>query len=81
MNIEERVITAIAHTFDLEINQVKLESTLIKDLGADSLNLVETILAIEEEFDLDIPDDDAIKLGGDCTVQDVVNYVGAHHSE
>ncbi|MDA8066554.1 MAG: acyl carrier protein [Thermaerobacter sp.] len=57
--------------------EVTLEASFIDDLGADSLDIVELIMAFEEEFDLDIPDADAEKIG---TVQDVVSYISARKS-
>ncbi len=57
--------------------EVTPEASFIDDLGADSLDIVELIMAFEEEFDLDIPDADAEKIG---TVQDVVSYISARKS-
>lgn len=54
---------------------VTLEASFVGDLGADSLDLVELIMALEEEFDLDIPDEDAEKI---VTVGDAVNYIKSH---
>jgi acyl carrier protein len=55
--------------------EVTLEASFIDDLGADSLDLVELIMAMEEEFGLEISDEDAEKIQ---TVQDVVNYINQH---
>ena len=55
-----------------EADEVTLESTFIDDLGADSLDIVELIMAFEEEFNVEIPDEAAEKIK---TVQDVVNYI------
>ena len=55
-----------------EADEVTLESTCIDDLGADSLDIVELIMAFEEEFNVEIPDEAAEKIK---TVQDVVNYI------
>ena len=54
---------------------ITLESSFIDDLGADSLDIVELIMALEEEFDIEIPDEDAEKV---VTVSDVVDYIKDH---
>lgn len=53
-------------------DSVKMESKIIEDLGADSLDVVELIMALEEKFDIEIPDGDAEKL---IKIEDVVNYI------
>ena len=53
-------------------DEVKEESKFVEDLGADSLDVVELVMALEEKFDIEIPDDEAEKIQ---TVQDVVNYI------
>ena len=57
------------------IEKVVPEASFIDDLGADSLDLVELIMTMEEEFEMDISDDDAEKL---VTVKDVIDYINAH---
>ena len=77
---EGRDITAevkriIKEQLDLNEADIKPESTFIDDLGADSLGLVELVLAFEEAFELDIPDEDTEKIR---TVQDAINYIEQH---
>lgn len=62
----------IANQLGLELNEVLLEASFIDDLGADSLDVVELIMAFEEEFDVEIDDEDAEKIK---MVKDVVNYL------
>ena len=59
----------------MDADQVTLEANFVEDLGADSLDTVELIMAFEEEFDIEIPDTEAEKIK---TVQDVVNYIEAN---
>lgn len=70
--IEERVKNIIADQLGVNEEEVNLESKFIEDLGADSLDIVELIMAMEEEFECEIPDDEAEKIR---TVEDVVNYL------
>lgn len=70
--IEAQVKKIIIEELDVEPKDVKPEATFVDDLGADSLGLVELQLAIEEAFEIDIPDEDTEKLR---TVQDLVDYV------
>ncbi|MFO0553291.1 MAG: acyl carrier protein [Polyangiaceae bacterium] len=77
---EGRDITAevkriIKEQLDVDEKDIKPESTFIDDLGADSLGLVELVLAFEEAFEIDIPDEDAEKIR---TVQDAINYIETH---
>ena len=77
---EGRDITAdvkriIKEQLDVEESDIKPEASFIDDLGADSLGLVELVLAFEEEFEIDIPDEDTEKIR---TVQDAISYVDAH---
>ncbi len=74
---EERVIEIIADRLGVDKSEVVPEAAFIDDLGADSLDLVELIMAMEEEFDIEIADEEAEKLR---TVQDVLNYIQAHTS-
>ena len=78
INIEEVAKKMIAEQLGVEADKVTMEASFQDDLGADSLDIVELIMALEEEFDLEIPDDQAEKM---ATVGDAVNYIGQHLSE
>ena len=69
---EDRVKEIIAKELEVDAKQVVPEAKFIEDLGADSLDIVELVMALEEEFGLDIPDEDADKLR---TVGDAMNYL------
>jgi len=73
--VEQRVIDIIVEQLKVSPEEVTLEASFIDDLGADSLDLVELIMAMEEEFGLEISDEDAEKIQ---TVQDAVNYTTEH---
>jgi len=75
MEIAQRVKEIIAKNLDVNIEDIKTESSFINDLGADSLAIVELVLALEEEFELDIPDEETEKIR---TVQDAIDYIQAH---
>jgi acyl carrier protein len=75
MNIEARVRSIIADQLGLSEDDIKPESKFIEDLGADSLDIVELIMAMEEEFQTEIPDEEAEKIR---TVGDAIEYVQAH---
>ena len=70
--LEEVARKLIAENLSQEIEDVKPESQFIQDLGADSLDTVELMMALEEKFDLEIPDEDAEKLK---SVRDAVDYI------
>ena len=70
--MEERIKEIIADQLGIDVDQIKPESKFVDDLGADSLDVVELIMAFEEEFDVEIPDEDAEKIQ---TVGDVINYI------
>ncbi|RMD47043.1 MAG: acyl carrier protein [Aquificota bacterium] len=70
--MEERIKEIIADQLGIDVSQIKPESKFVDDLGADSLDVVELIMAFEEEFDVEIPDEDAEKIQ---TVGDVINYI------
>jgi len=74
-SVERRVIGIIVEQLGVSEEEVTMEASFIDDLGADSLDLVELIMAMEEEFGLEISDEDAEKIQ---TVQDVVNYINEH---
>ncbi len=73
--VEQKVIDIIVEQLKVSPEEVTLEASFIEDLGADSLDLVELIMAMEEEFGLEISDEDAEKIQ---TVQDAVNYITEH---
>lgn len=72
MTVEAKVKNIIVEQLGVDANRVKAEASFIDDLGADSLDIVELVMAMEEEFDLEIPDEAAEKLR---TVGDVVVYL------
>jgi acyl carrier protein len=72
MDVFERVKGIIVDQLGVDEDSVKMEASFIDDLGADSLDIVELIMALEEEFDLEIPDSEAEKIG---TVKDAVNFI------
>jgi acyl carrier protein len=74
MTLNPKVKDIIVEQLGVEPEKVKAEASFIDDLGADSLDIVELVMAMEEEFDLEIPDEDAEKLK---TVGDVMNYLRA----
>jgi len=73
--IEEKVKKIVAEKLSVELEEVVPEASFVDDLGADSLDLVELIMAMEEAFDIEISDEEAEKLQ---TVQDAVNYIKTH---
>lgn len=77
MNLEERVVQLIIDQLGVEKEQVTSEASFLEDLGADSLDTVELVMAFEEEFDIEIPDEEAEKI---TTVKDAVNYIKDHIS-
>ncbi len=74
----EKIRERIAEQLSIEEDEIKMESSFVDDLGADSLDIVELIMALEEEFDIEIPDEDAEKIS---TVGDVVEYIKARVEE
>jgi len=75
VEILDRVKQIIADQLSIDEDQIVPEASFIDDLGADSLDIVELIMAFEEEFDMEIPDEDAEKIK---TVQDVLDYIKNH---
>jgi acyl carrier protein len=75
MSVEKRVREIVAEQLERDVNDVKGESAFIDDLGADSLDIVELVMKMEEEFGIEIPDEEAEKIK---TVNDVVAYISAH---
>lgn len=74
-DIEQRVKKIVAEQLGANEADVKMESSFVNDLGADSLDTVELVMALEEEFECEIPDEEAEKI---TTVQQAVDYVNAH---
>ena len=74
-NIEQKVKNIIAEQLGVGEDEIKATSSFIDDLGADSLDIVELVMAMEEEFEVEIPDEEAENIK---TVQDAVNYVTTH---
>ncbi|GIS73210.1 acyl carrier protein [Nitrospinaceae bacterium] len=72
MSVEEKVKEIIVDQLGVDEKQVKSEASFIDDLGADSLDTVELVMALEEEFDIEIPDEDAEKI---ASVQNAVDYI------
>jgi acyl carrier protein len=71
-SVEEKIKKIICEQLDVAEKDVVPEASFVDDLGADSLDQVELIMAMEEEFDISIPDEDAEKI---ATVQDAINYI------
>lgn len=74
MSVETKVNEIIAQQLDVNIDEIKPESSFIEDLGADSLDTAELVMAFEEAFDIEIPDDDAEKIQ---KVQDATGYINS----
>jgi len=70
--IQKRLKDIVIDRLDVEEEQIKADASFVEDLGADSLDIVELIMGIEEEFDIEIPDEDAEKL---TNVEEAMNYV------
>ena len=75
MSLEEKLKKVVADKLSVDVSEVVPEASFIDDLGADSLDLVEMMMSLEEEFDIDIDDEEAEKL---TTVQKVIDYVKKH---
>jgi len=75
MSIEDKVRKIIAEKLSVDLVEVIPEASFVDDLGADSLDLVELIMTMEEEFDIDISDEDAEKLE---SVKDAIDFIKAH---
>jgi acyl carrier protein len=74
-SVEERVKKIVAEQLGVKEEEVKSTSSFVEDLGADSLDTVELVMALEEEFETEIPDEEAEKI---TTVQLAINYVNEH---
>ncbi len=75
MDIEQKVRSIIADQLSVDEAEIKAEASFINDLGADSLDTVELIMALEEEFGIEISDDDAEKIQ---TVKAAIDYINSH---
>ena len=75
MSVEEKVKKIIAEKLSVDLDEVVPEASFVDDLGADSLDLVELIMSMEEEFDMDISDEDAEQI---ASVKDAINYINSH---
>jgi acyl carrier protein len=73
--MEEKVQKIVAEKLSVDPGEVIPKASFVDDLGADSLDLVELIMAMEEEFDIEIPDEEAEKIQ---TVQDAIDYIKKH---
>ena len=78
MNVEEKVKNIIVEQLGVSADAVVPEASFIDDLGADSLDLVELMMVLEEEFEQEIADEDAEKIE---TVQDAINYINEHMAD
>jgi acyl carrier protein len=76
--IEERVKEIIAEQLGVDRSKVIPEASFVEDLGADSLDTVELVMALEEQFEIEIPDEDAQKI---ITVKDAIDYVSSRAVE
>lgn len=76
-DVESRVREIISEQLGVAANEVTPEASFIEDLGADSLDIVELVMALEEEYGMEISDEDAEKIR---TVKDVVDYIQTHKS-
>ncbi len=72
MSVEDKVMKIIAEKLSVDLKEVVPDASFVDDLGADSLDLVELIMSMEEEFDIEIPDEVAEKL---VTVKDAIDFI------
>ena len=70
--MEQKIVKLIAEKLNKEVEEVKMESRLVEDLGADSLDVVELVMTFEDEFGIVLPDEDVSKLK---TIKDIVDYI------
>jgi acyl carrier protein len=73
--LEQKVAEIIAEQLGVEVSEVTPEASFVDDLGADSLDTVELVMALEEEFGIEIPDEDAEKI---ASVKDAITYIQEH---
>nr|WP_308167852.1 acyl carrier protein [Clostridium estertheticum] len=74
----EEIRACISSQLNIDEEEIKIESSFKNDLGADSLDIVELIMELEEKYDIEIPDEDVEKI---ATVGDIVEYIKAHSEE
>ena len=74
-SVENKVKKIVAEQLGVNESEIKNESTFVDDLGADSLDTVELVMALEEEFETEIPDEEAEKI---ASVQQAIDYINAH---
>lgn len=77
-SIEDRVKNIVVVQLNVKEEEAKPEASFVDDLGADSLDTVELVMALEEDFDMEIPDEDAEKI---TTIQQAIDYIKAHTNE
>lgn len=77
-SVEDQVRAIIAEQLGVKADEIKNDASFVDDLGADSLDTVELVMALEEEFETEIPDEDAEKI---TTVQNAIDYVNASKSD
>ena len=77
-SVEQRVKKIVAEQLGVAEGEIKNESSFVDDLGADSLDTVELVMALEEEFETEIPDEEAEKI---TTVQQAVEYITSHQKK
>ena len=78
MSVAEKVKSIIVEQLGVEADEVTSEASFTEDLGADSLDTVELVMALEEEFGIEIPDEDAEKIG---RVKEAISYIEKHAAE
>jgi len=71
-DIQQRVISIVAEQSGIEAGQIKIESNLVSDLGMDSLDIIETVMAVEDEFAIEITDEETERM---ATVSDITTYL------
>lgn len=74
IDVEKKVKETVMQQLNITEDQYNIEASFIEDLGADSLDIVELLMALEDEFGIEIPDEDLIKI---ITIKDVVEYIKA----
>jgi len=70
--MEQKIIKLIADKLSKKVEDIKMESRLVEDLGADSLDVVELVMSFEDEFGISLPDEDVAKLK---TIKDIIDYI------